>query len=88
MFKGFMFVFIMLFKNGELDLDMFKKLVEWYISEGFYGLVFVGIMGESLILIYEEYEIVIEEVVKVVVGCIFVIVGVGFNNIVEVVCFM
>ena len=88
MFKGSMPALITPFKNGELDLDTLKKLVEWHISEGSHGLVPVGTTGESPTLTHEEHETVIEEVVKVVAGRIPVIAGAGSNNTVEAVRFM
>ena len=88
MFKGSMPALITPFKNGELDLDTLKKLVEWHISEGSHGLVPVGTTGESPTLTHEEHETVIEEVVNVVAGRIPVIAGAGSNNTVEAVRFM
>lgn len=52
------------------------------------GLVLVGIIGESLILFYVEYKWVVELCIEVVVGWVFVIVGVGFNNMGEVIDFV
>ena len=88
MFKGSMPALITPFKNGELDLDTLKKLVEWHISEGSHGLVPVGTTGESPTLSHEEHETVIEEVVKVAAGRIPVIAGAGSNNTAEAVRFM
>ena len=47
MFKGSFPALVTPFKNGELDLDTLKKLVEWHIGEGSHGLVPVGTTGES-----------------------------------------
>ena len=88
MFKGSMPALITPFKNGELDLETLKKLVEWHISEGSHGLVPVGTTGESPTLTHEEHETVIEEVVKVAAGRIPVIAGAESNNTVEAVRFM
>jgi 4-hydroxy-tetrahydrodipicolinate synthase len=71
------------FKNGELDLDTLKKLVEWHIAEGSSGLVPVGTTGESPTLSHEEHERVVEEVVKAAAGRVPVIAGAGSNNTVE-----
>ena len=71
------------FKNGELDLDTLKKLVEWHIAEGSAGLVPVGTTGESPTLSHEEHERVVEEVVKAAAGRVPVIAGAGSNNTVE-----
>ena len=71
------------FKNGELDLDTLKDLVEWQIEQGSTGLVPVGTTGESPTLSHEEHECVIEVVVKAVRGRVPVIAGAGSNNTVE-----
>lgn len=56
MFKGFLFVLVMLFIfKGDVDIFVLKKLVEWYIVEGSYGFVLVGIIGESFMFSYDEY---------------------------------
>jgi 4-hydroxy-tetrahydrodipicolinate synthase len=71
------------FKNGEVDFDTLKDLVEWHIAEGSHGLVPVGTTGESPTLSHEEHEAIIETVVKAVNGRIPVIAGAGSNNTVE-----
>ena len=83
MFKGSFPALITPFKNGELDLDTLKKLVEWHIGEGSHGLVPVGTTGESPTLTHREHEIVIEEVVKAAAGRVPVIAGAGSNNTLE-----
>jgi 4-hydroxy-tetrahydrodipicolinate synthase len=71
------------FKNGALDLDTLKALVEWHIEQGSNGLVPVGTTGESPTLSHEEHETVIEEVVRAVRGRVPVIAGAGSNNTLE-----
>lgn len=71
------------FKNGALDLDTLKSLVDWHISEGSTGLVPVGTTGESPTLSHEEHETVVEVVVKAAAGRVPVIAGAGSNNTVE-----
>ena len=71
------------FKNGALDLDTLKSLVEWHIAEGSTGLVPVGTTGESPTLTHEEHETVIEVVVRAARGRVPVIAGAGSNNTVE-----
>lgn len=71
------------FKDGALDLDTLKQLVEWHIAEGSNGLVPVGTTGESPTLSHTEHETVIEEVVKAVAGRIPVVAGAGSNNTAE-----
>lgn len=83
MFKGSMPALVTPFRNGELDLETLKKLVEWHIGEGSHGLVPVGTTGESPTLSLREHEIVVEEVVKAAAGRIPVIAGAGSNNTLE-----
>ncbi|MGA9251192.1 MAG: 4-hydroxy-tetrahydrodipicolinate synthase, partial [Roseobacter sp.] len=83
MFKGSMPALVTPFRNGELDLDTLKKLVEWHIGEGSNGLVPVGTTGESPTLTHREHETVVEEVVKAAAGRVPVIAGAGSNNTLE-----
>ncbi len=71
------------FKDGALDLDTLKALVEWHIAEGSDGIVPVGTTGESPTLSHEEHETVVEAVVRAVAGRVPVIAGAGSNNTVE-----
>ncbi|NVO22332.1 4-hydroxy-tetrahydrodipicolinate synthase [Donghicola sp. C2-DW-16] len=80
MFKGSIPALVTPFKNGELDLETLKKLVDWHVDQGSHGLVPVGTTGESPTLSHEEHETVIEEVVKAAAGRIPVIAGAGSNN--------
>ncbi|SLN25122.1 4-hydroxy-tetrahydrodipicolinate synthase [Roseovarius albus] len=88
MFKGSFPALVTPFKNGELDLETLKKLVEWHIGEGSNGLVPVGTTGESPTLTHEEHETVIEEVVRAAAGRIPVIAGAGSNNTLETMRFL
>lgn len=88
MFKGSIPALVTPFKNGELDLDTLKHLVEWHIEQGTSGLVPVGTTGESPTLSHDEHETVVAEVVKAAAGRIPVIAGAGSNNTVEAVRFM
>lgn len=83
MFNGSLPALVTPFRNGELDLETLKKLVEWHIGEGSNGFVPVGTTGESPTLTHREHEIVVEEVVKAAAGRVPVIAGAGSNNTVE-----
>tara|TARA_R110002094_G_scaffold19855_10_gene31464 strand:+ start:1209 stop:2084 length:876 start_codon:yes stop_codon:yes gene_type:complete len=83
MFKGSLPALVTPFRNGELDLETLKKLVEWHIGEGSNGFVPVGTTGESPTLTHREHEQVVEEVVKATAGRVPVIAGAGSNNTVE-----
>lgn len=83
MFKGSLPALITPFKNGAVDFDTLKKLVDWHVAEGSHGLVPVGTTGESPTLTHEEHGAVIEAVVKAAAGRVPVIAGAGSNNTVE-----
>lgn len=80
MFKGSIPALITPFRNGALDIETLKKLVDWHVTEGSHGLVPVGTTGESPTLSHREHETVIEEVVKAAAGRIPVIAGAGSNS--------
>ena len=83
MFKGSMPALVTPFKNGALDVDTLKKLVEWHIAEGSNAIVPVGTTGDSPTLSHEEHGQVIEIVVETVAGRVPVIAGAGSNNTAE-----
>lgn len=83
MFSGSLPALVTPFKNGELDIDALKKLIEWHIGEGSNGFVPVGTTGESPTLTHREHEQVVEEVVKATAGRVPVIAGAGSNNTLE-----
>jgi 4-hydroxy-tetrahydrodipicolinate synthase len=83
MFKGSFPALITPFKNGKVDDDALKALVEWHIAEGSNGLAPVGTTGESPTLSHDEHMHVIKVVVEAVAGRIPVIAGAGSNNTAE-----
>jgi 4-hydroxy-tetrahydrodipicolinate synthase len=83
MIQGSMPALVTPFRDGALDLDTLKHLVEWHIEQGSHGLVPVGTTGESPTLTHEEHETVVAEVVRAARGRVPVIAGAGSNNTVE-----
>ena len=83
MFRGSLPALITPFRNGEVDLDTLKKLVDWHVEQGTHGLVPVGTTGESPTLSHEEHDLVVATVVKQAAGRIPVIAGAGSNNTIE-----
>jgi len=83
MFKGSITALVTPFKNGEVDTDTLKQLVDWHIAEGSNGFVPVGTTGESPTLSHEEHRLVVEVVVKAAAGRVPVIAGAGSNNTAE-----
>ncbi|MBM2321622.1 MULTISPECIES: 4-hydroxy-tetrahydrodipicolinate synthase [Marivita] len=88
MFKGSMPALVTPFKNGAVDFDTLKQLVDWHVVQGSHGLVPVGTTGESPTLTHEEHEEVVTFVVKAAAGRIPVIAGAGSNNTDEAIRFL
>ncbi len=83
MIRGSLVALVTPFRNGELDIDTLKDLIEWHIESGTHGFVPVGTTGESPTLSHEEHDRVVDEVVKAVAGRRPVIAGAGSNNTAE-----
>lgn len=88
MFKGSMPALVTPFKNGAVDFDTLKRLVDWHVDQGSHGLVPVGTTGESPTLSHSEHEDVVTFVVKAAAGRIPVIAGAGSNNTDEAIRFL
>ena len=81
MFKGVYTALITPFKkDGSLDEDALRKLVDFQIKNGVAGLVPSGTTGESPTLSHEDHNRVIEIVVDQANGKVPVIAGTGANN--------
>lgn len=84
MFRGSMTALVTPFtRDGALDKDAFRRLVEWQIEEGTNGLVPVGTTGESPTLSHAEHREVVELCVEVAAGRVPVVAGAGSNNTAE-----
>jgi 4-hydroxy-tetrahydrodipicolinate synthase len=71
------------FKNGQVDRDALKKLVNWHVDQGSHGVVPVGTTGESPTLTHSEHDDVVKIVVEAAAGRIPVVAGAGSNNTIE-----
>jgi len=71
------------FKNGQVDRDTLKKLVNWHVDQGSHGVVPVGTTGESPTLTHSEHDDVVKIVVEAAAGRIPVVAGAGSNNTIE-----
>ena len=80
MFKGSNVALITPFKNNELDIDNYIKLIHFHIENGTNGLVPAGTTGESPTLSHTEHQKVIELCIKESNGKIPVIAGTGSNS--------
>ena len=83
MFRGSNPALVTPFRDGVVDDEALKSLVEWHIDEGSHGLVPVGTTGESPTLSHEEHEHVIDVVVQATAGRLPVIAGAGSNSTAE-----
>ena len=80
MFKGSNVALVTPFKNDELDIDAYIKLIHFHLNNGTNGLVPAGTTGESPTLNHKEHQDVIELCIKESNGNIPVIAGTGSNS--------
>ena len=67
-------------KNGDVDYDGYRKLINFQIEEGIDGLLVLGTTGENPTLTHEEEEKLIRITIDEVNGRVPVIVGAGSND--------
>jgi 4-hydroxy-tetrahydrodipicolinate synthase len=85
--KGSLTALVTPFKNGKLDEEAFRALVDWQIAEGTQGLVPCGTTGESPTLSHEEHNRVITLCMEQTKGRVPVIAGAGSNSTEEALAF-
>ncbi|HET57856.1 MAG TPA: 4-hydroxy-tetrahydrodipicolinate synthase [Deltaproteobacteria bacterium] len=83
MFKGSMTASVTPFKNGAVDEESLRRLVEFQIENGTDGIIPCGTTGESATLSHDEHHRVVEIVIDAVGKRIPVIAGSGSNNTAE-----
>lgn len=83
MFRGSIVALVTPFKNGRLDEDKIRELVEFQIRSGTQGIVPCGTTGESPTLTHEEHNRVVEICVQAARKRILVIAGTGSNSTAE-----
>jgi len=83
LFKGSITALITPFRDGKVDAQAFRKLVEWQIDQGTHGLVPCGTTGESPTLTHDEHKQVIEICIEAAAGRVPVIAGTGSNSTAE-----
>lgn len=79
MFRGAITALVTPFKNGAVDYDALRSLVEWQIDEGIDGLLACGCTGEAATLTDDEQLRVIQAVVDTTEGRVPVLGGSGTN---------
>jgi 4-hydroxy-tetrahydrodipicolinate synthase len=67
-------------EDGALDLDTFRKLIDWHVSEGTDGIVVVGTTGESPTVDFDEHCALIRIAVEHAAKRIPIIAGTGANS--------
>lgn len=83
MFKGAIVAIVTPFKNGRVDEEKLRELIEFQIENGTDGIVPCGTTGESPTLSHEEHDRVIEITVDAVKKRVPVIAGTGSNSTAE-----
>ena len=83
MFEGVFTALVTPFRDGRVDEQALRALVEWQIDAGIDGLVPVGSTGESATLTHAEHGQVIEIVVQAAGGRVPVVAGTGSNSTAE-----
>lgn len=80
MFEGAIVAIVTPFRNGEVDEEAFRELIEFQIENGTDGIVPCGTTGESATLSHEEHDRVVEIAIDAVAKRVPVIAGAGSNN--------
>ena len=80
MIHGSIVAIVTPFRDGKVDEDALKNLIEFQIENGTHGIVPCGTTGESPTLSHEEHEYVIELTVQTVNKRVPVIAGTGSNS--------
>jgi 4-hydroxy-tetrahydrodipicolinate synthase len=79
-FRGSFTALVTPFKNGSIDEQAFRDLVDWQIAEGTNGLVPVGTTGESPTVSHEEHRRVVDWCIAQAKGRVPVVAGAGSNS--------
>jgi 4-hydroxy-tetrahydrodipicolinate synthase len=79
-FHGSMPALVTPFRDGKIDEESFRGLIDWQITAGSHGLVPVGTTGESPTLSHEEHRRVVDICVDETRGRVPIIAGAGSNN--------
>ncbi len=83
MFKGSIVAIVTPFKNGTVDVETLRQLVEFQIDGGTDAIVPCGTTGEASTLDYDEHMLVVKTVVEQVNKRVPVIAGTGSNATAE-----
>jgi len=79
-FRGSLVAIVTPFRDGEIDFEAFRELVEWHLESGTDGLVVAGTTGEGATLDSGERTRLFRAAVEHARGRIPVLAGVGTNS--------
>jgi 4-hydroxy-tetrahydrodipicolinate synthase len=82
-FHGSMPALVTPFRDGQIDEQAYRALIDWQIASGSHGLVPVGTTGESPTLTHEEHRRAVDICIDEARGRVPVIAGAGSNNTAE-----
>lgn len=80
MFKGAGTALITPFKDGHIDFEAFRKLLNFQIENGIDALIVLGTTGEAATLSLEERDDVVRFAADVIDGRVPLIIGTGTNS--------
>jgi 4-hydroxy-tetrahydrodipicolinate synthase len=83
MLQGAITAIVTPFKNGALDEEAYRQLIEFQIQGGIHGIVPCGTTGESATLSHAEHKRVVEVCLDQVKKRVPVVAGTGSNNTAE-----
>ena len=83
MFNGVYTAIVTPFRNGEVDENSLRDLIEFQLENGISGIVPCGTTGESPTLDKDEYTRVVRVTVEAVKGRVPVVAGAGSNSTVK-----
>ncbi len=83
MFAGLTVALVTPLRDGAVDYDGLRELVDWHVEQGTDCLAPVGTTGESPTLSHDEHDRVIDTVVEQAGGRIRVMAGTGSNSTAE-----
>ncbi|MEE9276571.1 MAG: 4-hydroxy-tetrahydrodipicolinate synthase [bacterium] len=82
-FRGSLVAMVTPFRDGNLDEEGIRTLVDFHLESGTHGIVACGTTGESPTLSHDEHDRVVALVVEHVNGRIPVVAGSGSNSTIE-----
>ena len=67
-------------EDGSLDLDSYRRLIDWHVDEGTAAIVAVGTTGESPTVDFDEHCALVRVAVEQAAGRVPVVAGTGGNS--------